>query len=141
MTTASADTAVPSLLAVACPRCHAALSVGIDLVRHAARCPRCGKGFLVPEPRVEPAAPAAPRTGLDAVVSDVAPVAAAASHPEMQFSEPVQTIETEEGVVELRRLTPEERAARRARRNLVMLLAGMGILVAIVLIFGRSGKK
>jgi len=130
---------VESLLAVACPSCHAALAVASDLVGAAARCPLCAKGFRVPTPDAQPPLPAAPRTGLDAVVPDLAPAPQPADRG-MQFAEPVKTIATADGVIELRRLTPEERAARRARRNLIMLLAGVGILIAIVLILGTKGR-
>jgi hypothetical protein len=41
-------------------------------------------------------------------------------------------------VIALRRLTPEEKAVRRARRNLIMMLAGVSILMAIVLLFGTK---
>lgn len=128
-----------SLLAVACPNCHAALAVSVDLVGAAAQCPLCAKGFLVPTAQPQAQAPAGPRTGLDAVVPDLPPVGQPVDKG-MQFAEPVKTIVTEDGVVELRRLTPEERAARRARRNLIMLLFGVGLLLTIVLIFGTKHR-
>lgn len=142
MSSAPAESAAESLLAVACPTCHAALCVATDLVGRAARCPNCGKGFLVPEPQPVAAVPEPPRTGLDAAVPDLPPAAgAAAVNPEMQFTEPVRQIVTDEGVITLRRLTPAEKAARRARRNLVMLLSGVAILMAIVFIFGRKKSR
>jgi hypothetical protein len=49
----------------------------------------------------------------------------------------VKTLETATGTVILRRLTPEERAQRRARRNLILLVAGALLLFAFVLLFGR----
>lgn len=140
----SSESAVASLLAVACPTCHAALCVGSDLIGAAACCPQCGKGFLVPEPQAgpAPAQPRPPRTGLDAVVPDLPSATTPPHHdPQMQFAEPVRTIRTDDGVVELRRLTPEEKAARRARRNLLMLLSGLVILMAIVFIFGRKKPR
>jgi hypothetical protein len=44
-------------------------------------------------------------------------------------------------LIELHRLTPREKSARRARRNLVMLVLGVSILMAIVLIFGTKPRK
>ena len=38
-------------------------------------------------------------------------------------------------------LTPEEKAGRRARRNLIMMLTGVSILMAIVLLFGTKRPK
>lgn len=140
MATAFADSIAEPLFAVACPHCQAALSVAAVLQRCAARCPLCGKGFLVPEPQASPMKEAA-RTGLDAVVTDLPPTVEATTNPEMQFAEPASTIVTPEGVVTLRRLTPKEKAARRARRNLVMLLCGMAVLMTIVFVFGTSPKK
>lgn len=141
MSTEPADSPAPSLLAVACPHCHAALAVGDDLVQRAARCPLCSQGFLVPEPRATASA-SATRSGLDAIVSDL-PVSTEAEpvDPEMQFAEPASTIVTPQGVITLRRLTDKEKAARRARRNLVMLLGGLAILMAIVFFFGMGPKK
>lgn len=44
--------------------------------------------------------------------------------------------------IELHRLTPEEKQARRTRRNLMMLLCGSAILIVITFLFGRtSGKR
>jgi hypothetical protein len=43
--------------------------------------------------------------------------------------------------IELRRLTPEEKHARRVRRNLIMLLCGSAILIVITFLFGRSSGK
>lgn len=72
------------------------------------------------------------------------PVAAAASptapSSELAFHEPVMRVGSGDNVIELRRLTPEEKAQRRARRNVVMLLLGVSILMAIVLSLGRSRR-
>lgn len=109
------------LLAVACPSCHVALAASVSLVGAAAQCPLCTAGFIVPElPRPEPPKP----------------------RGEMEFAEPpAATIEGEEGVIELRRLTPEEKARRRARRNAIMLLSGVTLLLTIVLVLGRKRPK
>lgn len=71
------------------------------------------------------------------------PLAAAASpapSSELAFHEPVMTVGSGDNVIELRRLTPEEKAQRRARRNIVMLLLGVSILMTIVLSLGRSRR-
>ena len=109
------------LLAVACPSCHGVVAAPAALAGRAARCPICAGGFLVPLP--PPPEPPRPRGELD-------------------FDEPANTtIEADGSLIELRRLTPEERAARRARRNLLMLLLGVGILMTIVLTLGRRRRK
>lgn len=106
------------LLAVACPWCHAAIAVSAALAGQAAGCPICAGCFLVPVP--PPPEPPRPRGDLE-------------------FDEPAsKTIEAGGSVIELRRLTPKEQAARRARRNLLMLLSGMAILTTIVLALGRK---
>ncbi len=44
--------------------------------------------------------------------------------------------------IELRRLSPEEKQARRVRRNLIMLFVGAAILIVFTFLFGRaSGKR
>jgi len=58
----------------------------------------------------------------------------------MRFREPVRTIGSGDRVIELRRLSPEEKASRRGRRNLVMLLSGLSILMVIVLLLGRERR-
>lgn len=109
------------LLAVACPWCHGAIAVPAALAGQAAGCPICAGGFRVPLP--PPPDPPRPRGDLE-------------------FDEPAaKTIEAGGGVIELRRLTAKEQAARRARRNLFMLLSGMAILTAIVLALGRKRPK
>lgn len=125
MTTLPTSTFDPAdekpLLAVACPWCRGAIAVSAELAGQAAGCPICARGFLVPLP--PPPEPPRPRG-------------------ELEFDEPAaKTIEAGDGVIELRRLTPKEQAARRARRNLLMLLSGMAILTAIVLALGRKRPK
>jgi hypothetical protein len=60
---------------------------------------------------------------------------------ELQFQEPVRRVVSGDQVITLRRLTPEEKASRTARRNIVMMIAGVSILMAIVLIFGTKRSK
>lgn len=50
---------------------------------------------------------------------------------ELVFSEPVRTIRHGNTVIELRRLSPEERRARRIRRNILMIVIGVSILLAV----------
>jgi hypothetical protein len=60
---------------------------------------------------------------------------------ELQFQDPVRTVGSGDQVIALRRLTPEEKAVRRARRNLIMMLTGVSILMAIVFSLGTKRPK
>lgn len=146
----------PELFAVACPKCAAALAVGDDLVGALAVCPVCDGRFLVPEPEMPPPPPAVARSsaaqGASAAGADPAWREMATSltesasqpverHRDMEFREPTLTVETEEGTLELRRLTDEEKQIRRGRRNLIMLLVGTTILIAITALLGRDKPK
>jgi len=51
---------------------------------------------------------------------------------ELAFREPAKTIRSGGEVIELYRLTPEERRLRRGRRNLLILVIGAAVLVALV---------
>lgn len=53
---------------------------------------------------------------------------------DLAFQEPVRTVRIGGQVIEIRRLSPEERRARRIRRNLVMIVVGVSILMAIVVL-------
>lgn len=134
--------AAEPLLAVACPSCHGALAVAAELAGAAARCPLCAGGFLVPLPELPPAA-AMPVDSSAAYAPVPEQPAIAPSQPrgEWEFQEPVKTIGTGDATIELHRLTPREKSARRARRNLIMLVLGVSILMAIVLIFGTKPDK
>lgn len=89
-----------------------------------------------------PASPprrAAPRhaaTGDDLPVVGGTPLDPKAS--ELAFSEPVRTIRHGDTVIEIRRLTPEERRARRFRRNVLMVVVGVSILLTTYLLL--SGR-
>jgi len=156
-----ASAASEPLLAVVCPTCFGAVAVGAELFGLAADCPLCGQGFLVPTkaaavtaapqaaPSAEQAAPSAEHAGpqagasvLDGTRAEHATSAEdAAVAPDlvpMRFRDPVLTVGSGENVVELRRLSPEEKARRRTRRNVIMLLTGLSILMAIVLTLGRA---
>lgn len=58
----------------------------------------------------------------------------------LAFREPVKTIRAGDTDIELRQLTPEERRTRRARRNLVLLVVGATLLVALATLLGRGGR-
>jgi hypothetical protein len=87
--------------------------------------------FPEPEPQPEPESEA----GTDE------PQTATTPAREMEFHEPVRTIGSGDRVVTLHRLTAEEKTARRARRNVIMLLGGVSILMAIVLLLGTKRTK
>lgn len=70
----------------------------------------------------------------------VGPSQLAPADQELEFREPVRTVRHGDTVVEIRRLTPEERRARRFRRNVMMIVIGVSILLAIVVIFGVPTK-
>lgn len=91
-------------------------------------------------------APPAPSPGdtADAATAAHEPAVAAASADaaSYRFRESGPTvIGTGADAIELRRLSPEEKQARRVRRNLIMLLSGSAILIVLALIFGRSAGK
>ena len=73
--------------------------------------------------------------------SSAEPQPRAASETELQFQEPVRTVGRGDQMITLRRLTPEEKAVRRARRNLIMMMTGLSILMAIVLLLGTRRPK
>jgi hypothetical protein len=59
----------------------------------------------------------------------------------MEFREPTLTVETEDGTLEIRRLTDDEKRTSRTRRNLIMLLVGTVILIVITALLGRDTSK
>jgi hypothetical protein len=66
------------------------------------------------------------------------PPAAEPPLAELAFKEPVRTVQIGGEVVEIRRLSPEERRSRRFRRNLLMIVIGISILMAIAILFGTK---
>ncbi len=128
------------LLAVACPTCFGAIAVGSELLGRPAECPLCGQGFLLPVAGVADA-PQQPSAASPAASPAADAPAANAPAAELQFQEPVRTVVSRDQVITLRRLTSEEKALRRTRRNLVMMLGGVSILMAIVLLFGTKRPK
>ncbi|MFM1995842.1 MAG: hypothetical protein RLZZ111_229 [Planctomycetota bacterium] len=134
-----------------CPLCGGGFRVPPLEVPAAARSP-ASSATSVPDTapphradrRIEPARPR------DVVPQAMAPASADASvarettlrepQPESELAvrEPVRTVGSGDGAIVLRRLSPAERAARRTRRNLVMLVGGVSILLTIVLLLGRK---
>lgn len=103
----------------------------------------------VPEPTIDlatlPADPlAAVVTPVDPAAVDLPVFGAAPVSPstgELAFREPVRTVRIGDEVVEIRRLSPEERQRRRLRRNVMMIVVGVSILLAIVLLFGTPTDR
>ncbi len=93
-------------------------------------------------PPVEPAPVVAAAPGDDRAESlpQVGGAPVEARSEELVFAEPVRTIRQGDRVIEIRRLSPEERRSRRFRRNLMMIVVGISILLAIVLMFGVPAK-
>lgn len=82
-----------------------------------------------------PATVAVPEGILPSVPTPLEPTDA-----ELALREPVRLIRQGDTLIEIRRLTPQERRARRFRRNLMMIVIGASILFAIVMVFGVPDK-
>jgi hypothetical protein len=96
--------------------------------------PQPGPLTIPPSPAAENFIPAPPQADLFEITTEPPP----APDPELAFREPVRTIVSGDEVIELRRLTPEEKRLRQARRNMVMLLAGALVLILITVLLGRG---
>lgn len=86
------------------------------------------------------AEPASSPPGPAELIPDAASTTTAAPEAprgELEFREPVRSITVGDATIELRRLSPEEKQARRTRRNLLILVVGAAILFALVLALGR----
>ena len=94
--------------------------------------------FAPPETEPAPVARAAPPAA-DEPVPAVGGPPLAPGPDELAFREPVRTVRVGGEVVELRRLSPEERRARRIRRNLLLIVVGVSIMLAIVVLAGFRG--
>jgi hypothetical protein len=157
-----AEAGLPQSFVVECPACRAALAVPSGLPFRAARCPLCSGEFLIPRAEVSPVRDPPPPAGLSAPpparpsqspsfslpeppagFEPPAPLpdAPAGRTTELDFQEPVKTLETAAGPLELRRLSPEEKHVRRTRRSLFMLCGGAMILFLIVLLLGRDKRR
>jgi LSD1 subclass zinc finger protein len=146
MTTAVAEPA--SDFVVECSGCRQPLAVRRDSAGRAVRCPECRAEFLVPPPELPTADGTLPPARSEAMARPAADAPTAFELPDLPppehaeapgpaFQEPVKTLQTPTGTIVLRRLTPEEKAQRRARRNLILLLAGAMLLFVFVILFGR----
>lgn len=87
-------------------------------------------------PAVEPAEGPSPPQEPEVTVPHFGGAAVDARAEELVFAEPVRTVRQGDRVIEIRRLSPEERRSRRFRRNLMMIVVGISILLAIVLLAG-----
>lgn len=58
----------------------------------------------------------------------------------LAFRDPVKTIRSGSTEIEIRRLTPEEKRLRQSRRNLLILLVGAALLVALVVVLGSRSR-
>ena len=140
-----------ALFVVACPVCRGQVAATGSICGRDACCPLCANLFRVPFP---PAAATAPRSeaappssasgpatlGEDwgGVIEKLAPPRRQPPADEIAFREPVRTVQVRGEVLEIRRLSPEERRARRMRRTLVLIVVGVSILLAIVVLaFGQ----
>lgn len=78
--------------------------------------------------------------GSAATLAGTAPPAMAGVPGGLAFREPVRTVRSGGAEIELRRLTPDEKRARRARRNLIIFMIGAALLLALVVILGKVGR-
>lgn len=58
----------------------------------------------------------------------------------LAFRDPVRTVRSGDTEIELRRLSPDEKRTRRARRNLLILVVGAALLVGLAVILG-TGRR
>jgi hypothetical protein len=85
---------------------------------------------------VEPPAAASPGEFPAAATASPLPRAG-----DLAFKEPVRTMLVGGEMIEIRRLSPEERRSRRFRRNLLMIVIGVSILLVIVALFGTPPRR
>jgi hypothetical protein len=146
------DRRTTAAFAVECPGCRAHLAADPKLAGGAAACPVCQAEFLVPAAApaatadapvacAEPPLPTTRRRPDDAFVVAQDEAGAAATEPStLAFHEPVRTVAAGGTEIELRRLSPDERRARRAQRNLIILVVGAALLVALVVMLATGGR-
>ena len=130
---------------IACPTCQGRIAALVARAGRDGCCPLCAATLVVPA--AEAPAPSIVRETVALPVDAFAGIAAAtparpaAVDPALAFQEPVKTVAGGDRPVPLRRLTNEERRLRRARRNLVLLLVGGSLLIALAVTFGyRPGR-
>ena len=94
-----------------------------------------------PPPVADPAPVPSDQPAVDAAsLPETEPTPLDPAAADLVFREPIRTIRHGNTVIEIRRLTPEERRTRRFRRNLMMIVVGVSILLVIVLLFGVPKK-
>lgn len=122
-----------ALFVITCPTCLGQLSAIANLAGRSACCPLCAAVFIVPAPRL----PVQERPSPESPAADHAPpLDATPANSGVTLREPVKKAGHGAAAVELRRLSDEERRLRRGRRNVVLLLVGAAVLVAIVFVLG-----
>lgn len=133
--------------AVACPGCRATVGVARSLVNEPARCPLCGGTFRVPDPGpIRPTRSTAPQPR-DATPAPAASPAADAPPPAPREVAPQRQQPTgrptpaRDDAGERARLAAYDRARRRTRRTIIVLLVGIAILVVLALSLARGGRR
>ena len=152
--TPASPAAPDRLLSVACPACAAMIAVDAGLLGMAAECPLCNRGFRLPPASAAAAPPARHRDGTPAGSAAGKPAATAgtaASRPageawsklesrlEPRLESREATAAGDDQTAKLKRASAD-RAARRARRNVVMLAVGGSLLLGIVMLLGRKRR-
>jgi len=134
------------------------IAVDAGLLGMAAECPLCNRGFRLPPASAAAAPPARHRDGTPAGSAAGKPAATsstAASRPageawsklesrleprlESRLESGEATAAGDDQTAKLKRASAD-RAARRARRNVVMLAVGGSLLLGIVMLLGRKRR-
>ena len=129
--------------AVACPSCRATVGVDRSLVNEPARCPLCGGTFRVPDPGpIRPTRSTAPRPKdpTPAPATDAPQPAPREVAPQRQQST-VRPTPARDDAGERARQAAQERARRRSRRTIIVLLMGIAILVVLAMSLARGGRR
>jgi len=139
-------------MAVECPGCRTHLAVAGALAGGAAACPTCQTAFVVPvaappAPRdgpvelAEPPLPSTRRRPDDAFLLVEPAALPSATDPE-PFAVRERPMPTAGGdtAVTIRLSTPDGNRVRRPSRNLLYLLAGAAVLVALAVILVTRGR-
>jgi len=134
------------LFAVACPACRATVAVGRGLSGEEAGCPLCGQPFIVPDPGPAPGSMSAPEpvASRPAAPPAQAPSAgpAAAQAPSARPAAPAAVKPPPERPRQPAGRAAGARAQTRSRRNLLIMLCGIGILVVLAaLLSSRTGRR
>jgi hypothetical protein len=130
------------------------IAVDAGLLGMAAECPLCNRGFRLPPASAAAAPPARHRDGTPAGSAAGKPAATAGTAASRPAGEAWSKLESRlEPRLESREATAAgddqtakfkrasaDRAARRARRNVVMLAVGGSLLLGIVMLLGRKRR-